>query len=258
MRSIVAPWRSTLRAVPPPPLDGLSGCTVAMSMGRKLFSSFNGAFFVESFSRVTTWADQSGNSRSFALNVTGPRVMMACGLPCWEGGSLSGCLISQVGHTLATFFTNSAAYAVVSACPKPSSFTANNANVYDNNAFWIDSAEFMGVFAKSGNTVHCYNWDGNADSASITQSPGVPVVVAYRHDGGNVLIRVNAGTEASAASGNTSTLTGRIQIGQGPNVGNPFDCWFFEFICFNSVPTAERRMSIEMNMMQYNGAPLRF
>lgn len=78
-----------------------------------------------------------------------------------------------------------------------------------------DGGEWGFGFYESAGSIYFrhYNFDGNydfIDTGAIT--PGTPVVISARHNGGQIRIRVNGGTFSSTASGNTSDFGSTVPI----------------------------------------------
>jgi hypothetical protein len=116
--------------------------------------------------------------------------------------------------TLSNVITNSA-YTLICAV-NVASARAAQANVFNNDAIFSDSGGFVGLHvSQSGGTLtyHAYNWDGNADSATVTDAAATWVILTVRHDSSNIRIRKNGGSFSSTASGNTTTMTNTPRIG---------------------------------------------
>ena len=114
--------------------------------------------------------------------------------------------------TLASYITNSAytVFVVFST----SGVNTNAANTYENDALVSDTGGYFGVFLKSAITGHAYNWDGSDDQVSQSVTVSTWTLLATRHEGGNLYIRKNNGSDSSVASGNTEALTGEITVGR--------------------------------------------
>lgn len=85
---------------------------------------------------------------------------------------------------------------------------ANQANVYQNDAVFEDAGGYVGLMVSNvdASTVrlHAYNYDGNANAATADVAKSTWFVVAYKHDGTDVKIKVNGGLWTSVASGATN------------------------------------------------------
>lgn len=90
-------------------------------------------------------------------------------------------------------------------------------NTYENPAVIGDDGGFFGLHHKTvtgQDKLLAYNWDGSDDAVSIDVARGVPLVAEFRHDSGNLRHSVNQGGVSSAASGNTSAITGQLLVGE--------------------------------------------
>lgn len=85
---------------------------------------------------------------------------------------------------------------------------ANQANVYQNDAVFEDSGGYTGLMVSnvdaSNVRLHAYNYDGNSDAATVDIAKSTWCVVAYKHDGTDVKVKVNGGSWSSVASGATN------------------------------------------------------
>jgi len=99
------------------------------------------------------------------------------------------------------------------------SITAADAASYQNHSLWCDGPSgFLGIFLKNESGQRkaiAYNWDGNEDAVSVNINEGQSHVVMYRHDGTNLFISIDGGSESSVASGATSDLSGTMRLGKG-------------------------------------------
>lgn len=129
---------------------------------------------------------------------------------------------SASSKTLSNIFANNGKTIIIAF--QMTGNATNNGTVYQNSSLLSESGAYFGLFAKSSagvHTLYAYNWDGNADSNSgITFSLNTTYVVMVRHDGTTLNISLLSGvggstrTDQSAASGNTSTMTGTLRMGR--------------------------------------------
>jgi hypothetical protein len=63
--------------------------------------------------------------------------------------------------------------------------------------------------------IFAYNWDVNADTVPKTISLSTSYVVTLRHDGTNLYLGLNGGSESSIPSGLTGNLSAQVAIGRG-------------------------------------------
>jgi len=102
------------------------------------------------------------------------------------------------------------------------------------------------------NTV-AYNYDGNADYAVVDGSVvlGQVHVAEWKHEGGNLLCRIDKGSWTSIPSGNTSNRNGGIRLGRG--YVNYFDGKIFEAVAFSSVPSSTDQDLIAEDLFDWVG-----
>lgn len=162
---------------------------------------------------VGLWRDQSGGARDFsqATGISKPLLKLAQvnGKPALRFDGVDDNILSSA--ILSAIITASAysLYVVLN----PSAIDTNAANTFDNDAVICDVSGFWGLFLKSAPSANMFNWDGTDDKATVSISTGAWQVIHGRHDSGNVIVAKNNGTEQSAASGNTTTLTATLKIG---------------------------------------------
>lgn len=238
------------------PLDGVSGVTGAWSAGRKLLSAYAGDLYTLTLSRVSTLHDQSGNARDFTQGTAGNRpVILAAGPNSKDSLDFTSASdhFMSTAATLADFVNADAAYIVVSFIAD--AFTANTTTPALNDVVLCDDGLFAGVTVRNtgGGLVYSYNWDGTYDAGSTTITTATAYVVELRHTGGSIFNRVNAGTESSALSGNTTSLTGVMRLG-GDGTSLSFDGKIFELAMFDAVPDETTRNTLVADLMSWAGA----
>jgi hypothetical protein len=131
-------------------------------------------------------------------------------------------------------------------------------------AFWDhaivgDAGGYVGLFVSEAGTpdkISAYNYDGTQDyAASNAVVVGTPYVLEWKHEGGNVSLRVNGGTWINTPSGNTSNLGFTLQFGTGYSVaGSYFDFKLFEAVVFSTIPSAGTQDALAANMKTWIGA----
>ena len=156
--------------------------------------------------------DKSGNSRHFSGAGTARPLYKTARVNGKSTLLFDGTNDVMTAAAISNFIANNA-YTFIGVC-KPAALDQNSATIYNNDVFYCDASGYIGYFMKSAPTGHIYNWDGNQDSTTNTiPAAGTAWLVVARHSGGNIISAINQGAENSAASGNTSTLTGALQIG---------------------------------------------
>jgi len=222
-------------------LDGTSP-TGAWSMFRDLLTSFVGGTRYTTATGVNQLTDQSGNARHFSQSggVSQPVVTTAGPLSrtCADFDGVNH-LLQTTGFTLADFISASSGYVIVSFIAD--AITTSAPNIYNNSSVFADGSGYVGVFMKTPNVIASYNWDGSEKSTTATITTATPYIVEWRHDTGNLYIRINGGTETSIASGNTSVLTGVLLLAGGNSRGN---IKVFELATWSTVPSLATRDAI--------------
>jgi len=252
---------STLAA---PPLDGLSP-TGAWSASRDLLTTFiGGSRYTDAGSgAISSFKDQSGNSRdlndgTFAAR----RPTLTTGGPnsrsCLDFDGSSDVLSTEAGVNISNFMTASNGYMVISLIAD--AVVVNDATAYNNDGVLADIGGFMGIYlrntAGTPETVQAYNFDGSVDvAASAVINTGTVYVVEWRHEGGNLYVRVNGTGEQTAASGNMSTLSNPLGMGAGySGSGVKSNIKVFEAAVFSTVPGSTARDALVADLMSHVGA----
>jgi hypothetical protein len=234
-------------------LDGI-GPTGAWSMSRKLLSNYAGAFYTDAGGgAISAWLDQSGSSRNLSQGTSGSRPSAAT-----AGGKSRACADFDgtddllTGATMSNFIAAGTGYLVVSALADVISTDVTSANNgYQNDGIISDDGANVGILLRStGPLAIANNFDGNSDdTGTVATTTGAVHVYEWRHEGGNLYLRVDGGTEASVASGNT-TLTASMIVGR--NYSNQyFDGKVFEAAAFNVVPSLSQRDALVSNMLAW-------
>jgi hypothetical protein len=237
------------------PLDGLSGVTGAYSLSRDLLTSFvGGTRYTNTGTNLDVLNDQSGNARNLTTPGTAPLIVTEGAnsrTACSHGAGGGGRLESAAGDPLSDFITASAGYVIIGIFIDDAN--GASATVASNDGIMVDASDRFGLFAKTDDTIQALNFNGTADAATVTPlAMATAYVVEWRHEGGTLGLRINGGTEATVASGNTSTLTGVVKLGTG-NV-RAFDGKIFEAAFFSTVPSLAQRDALAANFKAWIGA----
>jgi hypothetical protein len=93
--------------------------------------------------------------------------------------------------------------------------TSNAAGAWNNEAIFCDQVTGKGTFfglhlrnTGSGYKIIAYNWGGSENKVELDILLNTSYVVTLRHDGTNLYISLNGGSESSVASTNTTDMTG--------------------------------------------------
>jgi hypothetical protein len=148
----------------------------------------------------------------------------------WRSGAtcqIAGCLgttaaagdqYMDFGGTLTTFA--SASTVTIALWFSASGTVVSNPNVYEVPAVVVDASNYIGIFwgnvAGSGNALHVYNWDTDADYCSVAYTAGAKVHIGLVHGGGQLKLYLNGVLQpcADPSSGNTDAagMTGNLQL----------------------------------------------
>lgn len=131
-------------------------------------------------------------------------------------------LKTQGGAGISYAPPTSSAFTVLLAFYIDSAGTYPNSGTEYQNCCLIGGARntYAGVYIRNNSgtyTLYGYNWDGTADVVSYPITPDEPHVLAFRHEGGNIYLSVDCGSEVSIASGNTSNQTAFYVGDEGNN-----------------------------------------
>ncbi len=237
-------------------LDGL-GPAVAWSAFRYLLTAYVGNPKYTLATGVSSWLDQSGNGLDMNQGTGGAQPLIAAAGPSSRDSLVfDGSDDILVGAALSSFISASAGYMIMSFVPI--TITYSNLQPYDNHIIIGDHDGYAGIFVKetgTPDTAIVYNYDGTNDVAiSQTINVGSAYVVEWRHETGNVYIRVNAGSwSAATASGNTASLIGLMRMG-GRGFGFMANVNLFEGATWTSVPSSGDQDTIAADFVQAIGA----
>jgi hypothetical protein len=238
-------------------LDGTSP-TGAWSMYRDLLTSFVGGTRYTTATGVSLINDQTVASpnRNFGNAGTTAQPVVTTAGPmnrtCADFDGVNDALYTQVA-ALSSLIAAASGYIVVSFIAD--AITTSDATIYFNSTVIGDTGQYIGLHLKTPSTINSYNYDGTVDLSTLTITTATPYVVEWRHEGGNIYLRVNGGTEVSTASGNTSSLTSALWLGSsgGGYCGN---IKFFEMATWSTVPALATRNAIVADFMaQHVAAP---
>ena len=115
---------------------------------------------------------------------------------------------------------------------------SNNAGAFNNDPIYGDTDGYMGLVLKTDTGVHtlnAFNYDGSEDISFVTISQSTNYVAMIKHVGGNLSINVNNGALTDTdASGNTSVLTGSLQVGTTNSTSTFANVKIGEIIIYNA------------------------
>lgn len=239
-----------------------SAATSAWSSGRKIWQDSASPIYSLTGSLVDSAIDQSGNGHTLGSSGTNrPTFATGIGPQSRDAFQFDGVNDELTGSGISTLFTNSTGWAVASVYP--TALTLNDSLSYRNHCVFEDTGAFMALTFRSGGTAYGFNWDGTEKKAPSNSGDIVvntSYVVEWRHESGTVYVRVNTtahgSLEYSAASGNTTTMTGQLTWG-GPPLATParfFTGYMFEGLTCSTIPTLGVRNAVVRNLMDWCGA----
>lgn len=212
-----------------PYLAGPSGLNFSAVTGYRWELDADAAYITLNGSNVSQWSDKSGN---------GLHIVQATGAlqPPWLsslaalGGKpavdfqnahrLQGTWLHSTSNTMTVSAYTMYMVVVVDA------IDTNSGTIFNNDAIWSgpNNALFGTHFTSATPNVIGYNFDTNADGATLATTTGVAKVFCQSHDAGNIVIYdMIAGTSASTASGNTANVADVMRVGANFNAAAYFD-----------------------------------
>lgn len=160
---------------------------------------------------VSIWYDKSGNGFHFSATGTDRPVYGATSGPnSLPAVDFSGSDFMESSGTLASMLSASAKTVIVVAVPD---VVTGGGVIFNCPPLWCDNAGYAGMHLKDS-ILYSYNWDTNADYASIPVQVSQPIVTAYRHDGTNLRIQAEGISGVAGTSGASGTTTGVMRIGK--------------------------------------------
>ena len=151
------------------------------------------------------------------------------------------------GVTIGNIITASA-YTIF-ALFRPDAISASAGEGYTFPAVWNDMSRYIGLHLHDTNKLKLYNWDGNADYATIS---GVAANANHlfegRHESGSIYAKVDDIAEVSVASGNTQSLGGSFRIADNAVF---FDGKISEILAFDSALSSGDRSTLRSSANTY-------
>lgn len=182
---------------------------------------------------IEQWADAEGKDLSFwylidathqpAYRDTTPLMLENC--VDFDGSTDTMGLFNNAGavaKTLADVMGASAKTILISFYA--TTISPNAANAYDNDPLIGDLSQYFGLFLKNVSGTYklqAYNFDGTADVVEATVSLTTSYVAMVRHNGTNLYLSINGGSESSVASGATQVTTGAMRLAYVAGSGAP-------------------------------------
>jgi len=178
---------------------------------------------------VISWQDLSGNGWHMTNYAAAQRPSLVSsvvnGQPVIRFDGTDDFVDNQ-NTTLASFITASE-FTIVTVF-ETSAMSQGAGAVFTQDMVLGDTAGYVGVVVESNlttsaKTLSMYNWDGDADVATIAgYDTGSFRVFSGWHGGGTVFASTFVGNNSSAPSGNTQFLGGFMRIGSGYSAGTTY------------------------------------
>lgn len=240
----------TVTDVADDPLDPYTtGLTGAWSMGRRLVSAYGaGSFFTNASGFVSVLNDQAGSARNFTSGAGARPTVTTAGPLSRQAADFVSNGIFLTAAALSNFIANNNGFFVV-VCQIDAYTNANNRPLLD-----ITNDNININITAGGQTPLAKNNDGSSDfaAAASTMSTAAPHVITWRHEGGTLFCSLDGGSEgAGAASGNTSSLAGLLQLSSSST--SWFDGKIYELYVWNVAPSSGNRAAIIAQAKTYAG-----
>lgn len=195
------------------------------------------------------WRDQSGNARdlrSAGATYNNYFTGIQNGLPAVRFDGAERFSSNSAGIAASAYITASAGTVFVVAGALVTS--TDTATSYDNDGIWGASGGYAGTFFRQSTPYgYFFNWDGSEDKASLGSNPGSGWhIYTWMHGSGNVyggMDDTRTSSLVSAASGNTSDLTGVFLLGVGYT--NMIQGDFGEVVTYNTALSEDDRKLCE-------------
>lgn len=172
---------------------------------------------------VKRWDNKASAGKSFQSS-TGMTLQTAvvngnntCRSTSDGGQRLESTTSGGVTDPLSSYITASAA--TMTVVLRSASITATG-TAYNTSASPVqDAGGYFGLLAATtADRYIAYNYDGTTDYGSVAETLNAFAVVTIQHTGGNMRIRVNRGSWTTFTSGNTTSLAGRLYVGNGNGI----------------------------------------
>lgn len=197
-------------------------------------------------SRIQVWEDMGdgvGDVMPRAINVvtdppTWRQAAPLMALPCldFDGVGNHFDVMDQAG----TSYLASSAFLTASDFDLLFAFHLDAAPTGDNDIPTLNTTllrtDSAGISFKVTGGVTCivgWNYDGGYDTVLLPVTVGESHVVRFRHTGGNIYLSLDGGAESSAASGDSTSLTGQVIVGRSGIAGTYFPGRIGEFAIYN-------------------------
>jgi hypothetical protein len=223
----------------------------AWSMSRDLLIAASGLPRYTTATGINSIKDQTGGLRHLA-NTSNQPVVATAGPNSRTCADFNGTTqILQTAASVSSFWSNTTGYVVCSFLVDGIT-GSDTVDLFFNDLVWGDGINgYSGIYLTASGTpakMTAFGYDGNNDFASQdVVVTGTAYVAEWRHEGGNLYLRVNGGTEVSVAHGTASDMSGPLGIGDHANIK------FFEMATFATIPSSTNRDIIAADFKSHIG-----
>lgn len=245
-----------------PPLDGISGTlTGAVSVGRDLLTSFIGNPRYVIDTGIGELVDQNGGTSYTNISDSAQPTVSTAGPQGRACANFDGSNDALYGPAHSAIMTATDGYMVVVWVVDSISSDNGTTLIHRNQQLIANTSAggHVGLALRTsgspGPSVSAFGYTGSYAIASAEISTGAVLVVEWRHEGGNLYVRVNGGSEASVSCGSI-TLKGTMAFGRSHSGtgGNWYaDGKLFEAVTFSTPPSSDDRDALVANMLSYYG-----
>jgi hypothetical protein len=186
---------------------------------------------------ISTWVDKSGNGRNVSQATSTNQPTFSSNGVLFDG--VNDFLLTSV--PLSSLITDSNYTVFISA----TNFSISGGGPsYTGPMFICDENAWFGIFISSA-AIGAYNWDNNADYASVPfTSPGTAIVTT-QHTNNILSASLFGNTPVTTASGNTGNLTYTLALGRSYGGQYYTQCLINELLIFNVALNTSQRQQIE-------------
>lgn len=89
---------------------------------------------------------------------------------------------------------------------------ASSLTDYNGDMVWVDGGGFIGLVVASSGLFKAYTWSSGDRYVQVSASLNTWAVVSFKHESGNLKIRLNGGSWATGAAGNTDDVSGALKL----------------------------------------------
>jgi hypothetical protein len=223
---------------------------IGFTSGGDLDTSSLTSFCGSNSGYVTTWYDQSGNTRNLTMTTTAnqPRIVNAGTVETsGDVGGKAGIAFSTGSYWMSLSYTISLTTLTVAMVVD---LDASGSRIFDHYTGANDYTSGNLSLYNSSNKFACYS--GAARAISTNTVTGSAKSIVFRRDGANSVVYDNNSAGTTDTSWGTTTLTGEtLRLGNATSAA-----WlghYYEFIYFGSAISSTDRTTIYDDVVSYFG-----